>query len=295
MTPHASQAPSCEPLGLIAGEGPLPLMVARGMRRQGRRVCCVGLAGQFRQDLPSLCDEFRVVGVYRIAQWRRALRRMGVREAVMVGRVSKRRMHDPLRLVRDIPDLCTLRLWYRRLRHDRRTPTLLRVIAEELQRGGVTLIDSTSHIPEHMAEPGVMTDHRPTPERVADIAFGWPLLMDSLRLGIGQSLAVRERDVIAVEAVEGTDEMIRRAGELCRRRGWSLLKAAGEQHDRIADVPAVGEQTVRTFAAARGGLIALGAGEVIILNKPATIELANTMGVCIVGVQRDGSVPGLTS
>lgn len=284
---HASAKP---PIGLIAGQGVLPMLVATGMRRSGRRVCCIGLAGQYEADLPRLCDEFREVGLLRLGQWRRTLRRMGVREAIMVGRVSKRRMHDPLTILRNIPDICTAVVWYRRLRHDRRSPAILGAIADELERGGVTLIDSTTHIPEHMAPPGVLTRRRPTPEQRADIAFGWPLLMQSARLGIGQAIGVRGRDVIAVEAVEGTDAMAARAGALCGRRAWCLLKTAAPGHDRRADVPTIGQSTVRAMVDAGGGVIAVGAGEVIILDRPRTLELADSLGVAIVGVDPEGNI-----
>lgn len=283
------------PIGLIAGQGVLPLLVADGMRRAGRRVCCVGLADQYRKDLPARCDAFRQVGLLRLGQWRRTLRRMGVREAVMVGRVSKRSMHDPRLILRYIPDLRTALIWYRQLRHDRRSPAVLKAIADELQRGGITLIDSTTHIPEHMATPGVMTRARPSAELQADIDFGWPILLESARLGIGQAIAVRNRDVIAVEAVEGTDEMIRRAGPLCRNRPWALLKTAEPNHDRRSDVPTIGESTVRLMAEHGGGVIAVGAGEVIVLDRPATIDLADELGVTIAGVGPDAPPTGTTT
>jgi len=280
-------------IGLIAGQGVLPILVAKGMRREGRRVCCVGLAGQFNDELRGYCDEFRTVGMFRLSQWSRTLRQMGAREAVMVGRVAKRTQHDPLRLIRNIPDLRTAIVWYRRLRHDRRSPAVLAAIADELERGGITLIDSTTHIPEHMADAGVMTARRPGPERVADIAFGWPILLQTIRLSIGQAIGVRDRDVIAVEAVEGTDAMIQRTGALCHRRPWLMLKTAGPDHDRRADVPTIGESTIRKMADAGGGVIAVGAGEVIILDKPNTIALADELGIAIVGVDEHGRIPGL--
>lgn len=277
------------PIGLIAGQGVLPLLVADGMRRAGRRVCCVGLADQFDKQLPAHCDEFRRVGLLRLGQWRRTLRRMGVREAVMVGRVSKRTMHDPRVILRYLPDLRTALIWYRQLRHDRRSPAVLKAIADELQRGGITLIDSTTHIPEHMATPGPMTRCRPSAEQSADIAFGWPILLDAARLGVGQAIGVRNRDVVAVEAVEGTDEMIRRAASLCRNRPWTLLKTADPNHDRRSDVPTIGESTVRLMAEHGGGVIAVGAGEVIVLDRPSTVALADELGIAIVGVEAGGA------
>jgi len=276
-------------IGLIAGQGRLPVLVARGMKAAGHEVCAIGLAGQYEPELPALCDRFRRVGILRLGQWRRALRRMGAREAVMVGRVDKARlMHSPMRFVHAVPDLRTIRVWYRDLRHDHRSPAVLAAVARELAAGGVTLIDSTTHIPDQMASAGVMTRREPGERARADADFGWPILRRALDLHIGQAIAVREKDVIAVEAVEGTDRMIERAGELCPRGGWTLLKGAAADHDRRADVPTVGERTIRRAAEAGCACVAVGAGEVIIVDKASTLALADELGVAVVGMTRDG-------
>lgn len=275
-------------IGLIAGQGRLPVLVARGMKSAGLEVCAVGLAGQYEDELPGLCDRFKRVGLLRLGQWSRALRRMGASEAVMVGRVDKARlMHSPMRFIHALPDLRTARLWYRDLRHDHRSPAVLAAVARELESSGVRLIDSTAHIPDQMATDGVMTRRRPSEKAMADIAFGWPILRQALNLHIGQALAVREKDVVAVEAVEGTDRMIERAGELCPRGGWTLLKGAAADHDRRADVPTVGVRTVQRAAKAGCACIALGAGDVIIVDRPETLALADELGVAVVGVSRN--------
>ncbi|MFG0258144.1 MAG: LpxI family protein [Phycisphaerales bacterium JB043] len=282
----ATDAPRDEPIGLIAGQGALPLHTARGMRAAGRRVCCVGLSGQFDPELRNECDRFRAVGLFRVGQWIRALRRMDVHEAVMIGRVGKTTMHDPWRFVRYVPDIRTLRLWYKRLRHDHRTPAILGAIAQELASGGIDLIDSTRYIPEHLARGGVMTRTQPGPLQRGDIEFGWSLLNKSIELGIGQSIAVCERDVIAVEAVEGTTRMIERAGALCHKRPWTLMKTSGPDHDRRSDVPTIGQDTIRAMHECGGRCIAVGEGDVIIVERDKTIELADELGIAIVGIAR---------
>jgi UDP-2,3-diacylglucosamine hydrolase len=273
-----------EPLGLIAGQGVLPMHTAQGMRRAGHRVCCIGLRGQYVPELKQECDEFREVGLLRLGQWIRSLRRMDVRQAVMIGRVGKTTMHDPLRFVRNIPDWRTLSLWYRRLRHDHRTPVILGAIADELATHGIDLIDSTTYIPEHMATAGVLTRTSPGAMQQGDIDFGWELLLQLLELGIGQSLAVCERDVIAVEAVEGTTRMIERAGALCHKRPWTLLKSAGPGHDRRADVPTIGQDTIRAMHETGGACIAVGVGDVILVEKEKTLALADELGISIIGL-----------
>lgn len=273
-----------ESIGLIAGEGRLPILVAKGMKAAGHRVCCVAFRGHFDPELINFCDEFKPVGLYRIGSWSRRLRHWGARDAVMVGRVAKTRMHDPLRLVRELPDWRSALLWYRRLRHDRRDQAVLAAVIDELGRGGIQLMDSTTFITDQLACSGVMGTVQPSSMHNADIDFAWPLLAQTSQLDIGQSMAVRERDVIAVEAVEGTDQMIERAGSLCRARGWTLLKTAAPNHDRRADVPSIGVSTVHALAKAGGTCIAMGADRVILIDKDAVLAAANESGIALVGV-----------
>ena len=276
-----------ETIGLIAGEGRLPVLVARGMRQAGLQVACVAFRGHADPQLRALCDRWADVSLYRPGGWIRRLRRWEAHEAVMVGRVAKTRMHDPLRLIRDLPDWRALRLWYRRLRHDHRDAAVLAAVADELARCGITLIDSTTHIPEHMAEPGTLGNREPSAAQRQDVAFGWPLLQNVANMGIGQSMAVREGDVIAVEAVEGTDTMINRVGSLCRTKGWCLLKTASDSHDRRADVPTIGVATIERLAGAGCGCIAVGADRVILLDRPAIVEACDRAGIALVGIESE--------
>jgi len=282
ILPDPPEPPS--PVGLIAGSGRLPVLVARGLVRLGHPVHALGFAGLWDHELRPLCASFAEVGLFRVASWPRKLRTHGVRHAIMVGRVDKARiMHDPLKIVRHIPDLTTLRAWIR-LRHDRRSHALLNAIAEELDRKGVSLMDSTMPIRDQLASAGVMTRREPTPQQHADIEFVWPLLCELLRLDIGQSIAVRDRDTISVEAVEGTDAMIERTGALCRATGWTLCKGSRAGHDRRSDVPTVGIQTIRHLHAHGGRCLALAADDVIMIDKPEMLAEADRLGVAVIGV-----------
>jgi DUF1009 family protein len=272
-------------IGLIAGGGGLPLLIARSLREAGHPVHGLGIANQFEPELPSLCSTFREVGLLRIGTWGKTLSRLGVHHAIMVGKVDKARvMHDPWRVFKNIPDWQTVQAWYRHLRTDKRSHAVLTIVAEELAQCGVTLLDSTLPIPDELADVGVMTTRQPTPEQRADIEWVWPLLSQLLRLDVGQAVAVRERDVIAVEAVEGTDRMIERAGKLCRVKGWTLCKGARVGHDRRSDVPTVGINTIRNLHANGAGCLALAAGDVIMLDKADMIALGDRLGIAIVGV-----------
>jgi DUF1009 family protein len=278
--------PATEPIGLIAGGGGLPKLIAKNLRAAGYVVHGLGLAGQYDADLPNLCSSFRDVGVLRIGSWGKLLSRQGVHHAIMVGKVDKARlMHDPLRILKHTPDWRAISLWYRILRRDRRSHALLTALASELERWGVQLLDSTAPIPDEMSTLGVMTATKPSTEQSGDVQWAWPKMATLLRLDIGQSIAVRERDIIAVEAVEGTDRMIERAGRLCRAKGWTLIKAARMGHDRRADVPTVGVNTIRMLHAAGAGCLALTASEVIMLEKDEMIRLADKLGVAIVGIE----------
>jgi len=262
----------------------LPVLCARGIRAAGHPVACVGLSGQYEPQLPALCDQFARAAVVRLGQWIRLLRRWGVRDAIMVGRVSKTKMYDPLRVFRQLPDFRAARLWYRTLRHDRRSDALLVGVAGELARAGITLIDTARYIPEHMAHQGIMTRTRPTSAQLADIEFGLPILRQIGNLDIGQAIAVKEREVIAVEAMEGTDAMIRRAGELCRSGKWVLLKIAKPRQDMRFDVPTIGLDTIKMLKQSRGSCLAVEAERSILLNKPQVLEAADAAGIAVVGI-----------
>lgn len=274
-------------LGMIAGNGILPIIVARNAKELGFQVCCVGLRGQCIPELVPECDTFSYAGMARIGRWVRLLKKWGAHDTVMVGGVGKTVMHDPLSILRLMPDLTSLLLWYRRLRSDRRDATVLAAIADELQKSGVTLIDSTTHIPDHLAGTGVLGKVSPNSKQTTDIEFGWPLLTQSAALHIGQSIAVRDGDVLAVEAIEGTQALIERAGSLCKRSGWTLLKTAAEDHDMRADVPSIGVKTIEQVASAGCGCVAVGTGRVILLDAPAVIAAANNAGVALVGITNE--------
>ena len=275
------------PIGLIAGAGQLPVLEAAGVRAAGRRVVCVGLGDEHDPQLPGLCDQFKTVGVLRLGTWARLLKRWGAEQAIMIGVVRKSRMYDPGAIIRALPDWRTMRLWYRVLRHDRRSQVMLTAVTDDLMQQGIELIDTTRYIPEHMATAGVLTRKQPSAGQMADIAFGWPILMRMNDLDIGQAIAVKDRDVIAVEAIEGTDRMIDRAGALCKRGNWVLLKGPKPDKDRRFDVPTVGVQTIEKLKAAGGSCLAVAAGSVILADKPKVIEAADAAGIAIIGVESE--------
>lgn len=275
-----------EPIGLIAGEGIFPILCARGMRSAGRKIICASLGGFALPELADLVDVNESVGLMRIGQWIRVLRKHQVKQAVMVGRVPKKTMYARGaigRWLQFVPDSRTIGLYFRRLRHDKRDHALLEAVADELFSAGIELIDSTTFVKDQLAQLGTMTKREPTDRQRADSDFGFSLCRSVSNHDIGQSIAVIDRDVIAVEAMEGTNAMIRRAGELCKTKGWTFIKVGNAKNDPRFDVPTVGEQTISKLAEAGCGCIVLEAERVMMLDKSKVIELAEKLGIAIEG------------
>ncbi|MEW6252843.1 MAG: UDP-2,3-diacylglucosamine diphosphatase LpxI [Planctomycetota bacterium] len=274
------------PLGLIAGEGEFPRLVARGARAAARGVVIVGIRGSADPDLRELADRFTWRGVAQVGRWIRFFRKAGVREVVMAGRVRKAQMFAGprwLQYLRYLPDLTSIRVWYRHAR-DKRNDTLLGAVADELGRRGLTLIDSTRYCPEALAPAGLLTPGcPPSPAVLADVAFAWPIAREIARLDVGQAVAVKEQEIIAVEAIEGTDALIERAGALCRQGGWTLVKLAKPQQDMRFDVPTVGPQTIENLQRARAAALFIEAGRTLVLERERLVAAAERAGIAVVG------------
>ena len=298
VTPPDRQDPATglRTIGLIAGGGRLPFMIASGARKQGWRVVCVGLAGYVERELAGEVDAFYPVAVARPGGWIRRLRRHQIHRAVMVGRVTKSHLFTPFRILRYIPDWRAFRIYYWRLRgRPKLTDTLLNALADELASGGISLENTTMFCQEYLAQDGVMTQCRPPASVRHDIEFGWPRAKKLGDLDIGQAIAVREREVIAVEAIEGTAEMIKRAGQFCKAGGWTLIKTSKPAQDMRFDVPCVGPETIRDLAAGGGKCLVVEAGKTILIDKPETLALADQLGIAVVGVADGGPMPSAES
>ncbi len=271
-------------LGLIAGEGRLPFLVAGGAKRAGLKVICLGLGETAEKSLIDEVDIFYRVALARPGGWIRRLRKHGVTRTIMVGRVSKGRLFTPWRIVQYLPDWRAFRIYYWRLRGKTRlTDSLLSAVADELATGGIILENSIMYCKEHLATTGLMTRTNVRPSVQGDIEFGWDIVKKLGELDIGQAIAVKEKEVIAVEAIEGTAEMIERAGRFCRAGGWTLIKVSKPQQDMRFDVPCVGPDTVKSLARNGGKCLVIEADKTIVIDKPQTIELADELGIAILG------------
>jgi DUF1009 family protein len=273
-----------EVLGLIAGEGRLPFLIASGAKRAGLKIICVGLADTVEQNLNKEVDVFYTVALARPGTWIRKLKKHGVTRTIMVGRVPKGRLFTRRRILHYLPDWRAFRIYYWRLRRKNKlNDSILTAVADELATGGIILEDSTVYCKEHLATSGVMTGRHLPSSVKDDIEFGWDIVKKLGELDIGQAVAVKEKEIIAVEAIEGTAAMIERAGKYCKSGGWILIKASKPQQDMRFDVPCVGPDTVRSLVDNGANCLVVETGKTIIIDKPDTIKLADQLGISIVG------------
>jgi len=274
-----------ETLGLIAGMGTFPLDVARSARRRGRDVVAIAF---HRHTDP------RIEGAVSAVTWLHpgevgaavdALCTAGVRDAVMAGKVPKAALcesPDGLRLDAEAARIL------RRLAA-RGDASLHSAVADHLESCGIHLLDQAELVPELLAGEGPLGRVRPTPDQQADIAFGWPIAEAVAALDIGQTLVVKDRAVLAVEAIEGTDAAILRAGGIAS--GACVVKVAGPKRDPRFDLPAIGPETAKAMVAAAAAALAFEAGRTVVLERDALVEVADAHGIALVGAT-GGRCPG---
>ncbi len=271
-------------VGLLAGSGRFPILFAEAAVRQGWEVACVGIRYEAPEELRDLCASFHEVGVSKLGRMIRTFRREGVRQIVMAGKVTKSVMYTPWRVLQLWPDPRMFHMWYRTCRADKRDDSILLAVIAEFERDGMTFGSALDYCPELLVNAGTLTRRAPTAQEWKDIDFGWSLAKEMGRLDVGQSVAVKERAVLAVEAIEGTDRCIERAGRFCRAGGWTLVKVAKPQQDMRFDVPTIGTSTIENLHKARARVLAIEAGKTIVIDQPEVVELADRYGMAIVAL-----------
>jgi DUF1009 family protein len=274
-------------LGLLAGAGDFPIQFATAARNAGHFVYGLGVAGMASEKLFEVCDEFRFAPLARMGKSIRLLRSARVDRVIMAGKIEKTVLFHPFRWVRLMPDLRTIHMWYRYARENKKDDTILLAIIREFERDGLVFDSALNYAPELLVKHGFLTQRRPTPTQWKDIRFGWDLAREMGRLDIGQTVVVNDTAVIAVEAIEGTDRCIRRAGELCRRGGFTVVKVAKPRQDMRFDVPTVGMDTIRTMHESGGKVLAIEAGMTIIISPQEVAALADKFGITIVAVNAE--------
>ena len=271
-------------IGLLAGGGTFPFAVARAARESGIEVVCAGIKHEVSREIASEVSVFKEFGLGRLGRVLRFFRRHGVTEVSWAGWVRKERLFTPARIFSLLPDWRMLRIWYFSLR-DRQSQTILTSFAEEFEREGIKVAHSTRYCPELLVKEGLVGRLKPKSRHLEDISFGWGIAQRMADLDVGQSVAVLEKATIAVEGLEGTDRNILRAGELCRKGGFTVVKLPKKEHDMRFDVPTVGPDTIENLKEAGGAVLAIKAGGTLILEQERVAELADRYGIVVVAYQ----------
>jgi len=268
-------------IGLIAGSGVFPLRVAASARRAGLRVIAVAHEGETDRSIEALCDRVTWVGLGQLGKILGALHAGGVREAVMAGGLPKARLFGGLR-----PDLRALQL-LPRLR-SLETDRLLRSIAEVFESEGIRIVDPLAICPDLATREGPYGARVPDAAVRADIALGFRIAKALGGAEAGQSVCVKGGMVVAIEAMEGTDRCIRRAGELAGK-GVVVVKVAMPRQDLRFDAPCVGPGTVRSCLEIGASCLAFEAGRTLMLDEETVRTMADGGRLAVVGVRGDAA------
>lgn len=274
-------------IGLIAGWGNFPIRVAESLVAEGFEVTCVAVKGHADPSLKDICQTYREFGMGKMGSQVRFLRRAGVTQATMAGKIFKTILFEPFFLLRHCPDLTFWRHFFpvflTRTR-DRKDDTLLTTVTELYASGGIMFAPATDFAPDLLIGEGTLTKRKPSDKQQKDIEFGWTMAREMGRLDIGQSVVIKNQAAIAIEAIEGTDACITRAGQLCKSGGFTVVKTAKPQQDMRFDVPTVGVGTIESIHDAGGKVLAIEAGRTIMIDQEETVALANKCGISIVAV-----------
>jgi DUF1009 family protein len=267
-------------LGLIAGNGRFPFLVLDAARRAGHDVTVIAIK---EEALPELADAasrapaaaLHWVSLGQLGTCITLLKAAGVTQAVMAGQVKHVKLFADI-----VPDLTLVGVLMRL--KARNTDALISGIADVLRDHGIALVDSTAFLTPLLAREGVLTRRAPTEEQCADLAFGYRIADAVAALDIGQTIAVKAAAVVAVEAMEGTDAVIARAGQLAGR-GVRVVKVAKPQQDMRFDVPVVGVSTIEAMQAVGADALSVDAGKTLMIDGDAVIKAADEAGIAIVG------------
>src|SRR5688500_2862815 len=287
LRPHPSPQ---KRYGLIAGNGRFPFMVVEGARRAGVSLSVAAIKEETDADIESRVDKLMWVGVGQLGKLIRFFKAEGVEKAIMAGQVR----HVQIFSKAAIPDARMLKMLLRLPR--RNTDSLIGGIADELEREGIELIDSTFFLQDHLPSAGPLTRREPGTAELADISYGLEVARDIATLDLGQTIVVRGKACVAIEAMEGTDATIRRAGELMRgqkgaakpavlsRGPLTVLKLSKPNQDMRFDVPVVGVPTLETMVEAGATCLCISAGKTLIFDREEMIAFADQQKLAIVAV-----------
>jgi len=285
-----------ETVGILAGWGRFPVAVAEAVRRRGGRTAILSIRDHADQALEELADHHGHVGVAEIGKAIDFFRRHGCARATMAGKIHKTKLFTKHAWLRHLPDWTGLQTFWPHFvsrRRDNRDDSLLGAITAAFDAAGVRIVPAIDLAPELLASGGVLAGRPLSRAQLADVVFGWQLAKELGRLDIGQSVVVRNRAPLALEAIEGTDECIRRAGRLCAAGGLVVVKVAKPQQDLRFDMPTIGIGTLQSLRAAGASVLAVEAGRTIVVDPEELAAFALRSGITIVSYFDDAGRPVL--
>ncbi len=263
-------------IGIVSGKGELPCLLAMEARRQGYYVVMIAL-DPIAGPMNGCADEVKRINVGRLGEIIKTLKASGIQEAIMAGKVSKSLIYQG----KITPDMRAVKLLF--TLKDRKDDTILQAITDEIESEGIRMMRTTDFAGDMLMPAGLLTQRRTTTAEDKDIAFGLGIAKEIGRVDIGQTVVVKGRAVMAVEAIEGTDEAIRRGGRLAGD-GAVVVKVSKPQQDMRYDVPVVGLDTLRVMIEVRASVLAIEAGKALIIQRQEMISTANEAGISIIGV-----------
>ena len=266
-------------IGIIAGGGQFPLMVAEAAKARGLRTVAVALYGETEPVLSEKVDKIIWIKLGQLGHLIKAFRAEGVKNAIMAGSITKKRMFENLR-----PDLKGLAIMTKlAVFHD---DDILRAVADELAGEGIEIVSSTAYLPELLAEEGCFTKRKPGKEEMEDILFGWKVAKELGRLDIGQSVVVRQKTVLAVEAIDGTDATIRRGGRIAKEKAV-VVKVSKPNQDLRFDVPSIGLETIGIMGEVKAAVLAVEAGRTLIFDREKMLQKANEKKIAVIALSAE--------
>jgi DUF1009 family protein len=267
---------SGERLGLIAGNGRFPIIFADNAKKLGYQVSAVAHEGETDPELANHVDRIHWIKIGQLNKLIKAFKDDQVHQAVMLGGIKKTHVLTTVRPdFRALALAARLALW--------KDDDILREIARELEKEGIAICESTFGLEGILADEGPLTARVPSEKEWEDIRYGWEVAHDIGRLDIGQCIVVKDRVIVAVEAVEGTDEAIKRGGQLAKD-GAVVVKRCKPQQDMRFDLPAVGPRTIEIMASVNASVLAIEAGRTIILDRELTLKKAKSARIAVVGI-----------
>jgi len=263
-------------IGLIAGNGRFPIIFANNAKQLGYHVSAVAHEGETEPELANHVDRIHWIKIGQLNKLIQAFKEDHISQAVMLGGIKKTHVFTTVR-----PDFRTLAMATRLALW--KDDDILREFAAELEREGITIRESTFGLQGILVEEGALTQRSPSKKEWDDIRYGWEVAQEIGRLDIGQCVVIKDRVVVAVEAVEGTDAAIKRGGELAKD-GAVVVKRSKPQQDLRFDLPAVGPRTIDVMDSVKASVLALEAGKTVLLDREVMLDKARHAGIAVVGI-----------